>query len=405
MTSINTGATLLSSSNTTTALRLRLHPSIAASFASKSSRLFTPRRILRDELAMVVLSTTPARQETVVAAAPASAHGEVVVGGGAADGGGCIPTVDMSAPRGRAALSRQVARACGEQHGFFRAVGHGVPPAPAARLDSATAAFFALPPAEKQRAGPPSPLGYGCRSIGFNGDVGELEYLLLHANPAAVAHKARTIDTTDPSRFSAVVNEYIEAVRQLACEILDLLGEGLGLKDTRYFSKLITGTDSDSLLRINHYPPSCTIHKLDHDDQCKMKSLVSTKASNGGNQTAAGRVGFGEHSDPQILSLLRANDVDGLQVLLPDRDGKEAWLQVPADPSAFFVNVGDLLQALTNGRLISVRHRRQSPPSNPRKYRPFTWAEYKTTMYSLRLSHSRLDLFKIDEDNAREGKA
>ncbi|KAL5230132.1 hypothetical protein ABZP36_028908 [Zizania latifolia] len=382
---------------------------------------------------MVVLSTTPARQETVVAAAT-STHGAVVVGGGAA---GCIPTVDMSAPRGRAALSRQVARACGEQHGFFRAVGHGVPPAPAARLDSATAAFFALPPGEKQRAGPPSPLGYGCRSIGFNGDVGELEYLLLHANPAAVAHKARTIDTTDPSRFSAVVNEYIEAVRQLACEILDLLGEGLGLKDTRYFSKLITSTDSDSLLRINHYPPSCTIHKLDHDDQCKMKSVVSSKASNGANLTAGGRVGFGEHSDPQILSLLRANDVDGLQVLLPDRDGKEAWVQVPADPSAFFVNVGDLLQALTNGKLISVRHRviatacrprlstiyfaapplhtRISPlaetitTSNPRRYRPFTWAEYKTTMYSLRLSHSRLDLFKIDDDddsdNASEGKA
>ncbi|KAF0927514.1 hypothetical protein E2562_034007 [Oryza meyeriana var. granulata] len=240
----------------------------------------------------------------------------------------------------------------------------------------------------------------------------------------------------DPRTDGAVVNEYIEAVRQLACEILDLLGEGLGLKDPRYFSKLITNADSDSLLRINHYPPSCTIHKLDHDDQCNIKSLVSTKASNGGNLTAGGRIGFGEHSDPQILSLLRANDVDGLQVLLPNRDGKEMWVQVPADPSAFFVNVGDLLQALTNGRLISVRHRViatacrprlstiyfAAPPlharisaltetitaSTPRQYRSFTWAEYKTTMYSLRLSHSRLDLFNIDDDdsgNASEGKA
>ncbi|KAG8067247.1 hypothetical protein GUJ93_ZPchr0005g14326 [Zizania palustris] len=373
---------------------------------------------------MVELSTTtPARQET---AAAESLHG--AVGGGVLQGG--IPTVDMSAPRagGRAALSRQVARACGE-HGFFRAVGHGVPPGPAASLDSATAAFFALPPGEKQRAGPPSPLGYGCRSIGFSGDVGELEYLLLPANPAAVAHRARTIDATDPSRFSAVVNEYIEAVRQLACEILDLLGEGLGLKDTRCFSKLITNTDSDCLLRINHYPPSCTVHKLDHDDQCKIKSLVSTKASSNGRNlsTAGGRVGFGEHSDPQILSLLRANDVDGLQVLLPDREGKEVWVQVPPDPSAFFVNVGDLLQALTNGRLVSIRHRVIATACRPRlstiyfaapplhakisplaetitanapcRYRPFTWAEYKKTMYSLRLSHSRLDLFNIDDDD------
>ncbi|PUZ64153.1 hypothetical protein GQ55_3G120900 [Panicum hallii var. hallii] len=366
---------------------------------------------------MVVPSTKPVRQETAAAAA---SHGSG------------IPTVDMSAPGGRGALSRQVARACAE-HGFFRAVSHGVPPGPAARLDAATAAFFALAPHDKQRAGPPSPLGYGCRSIGFNGDAGELEYLLLHASPAAVAHRARSIDTDDPSRFSTVVNDYVGAVRQLACDILDLLGEGLGLKDPRSFSKLITDTDSDSLLRINHYPPACTIHKLDHDDQCKMKSIVRTKNGNGLNSSAGARIGFGEHSDPQIISLLRANDVNGLQVLLPNSDGKEVWVQVPADPSAFFVNVGDLLQALTNGKLVSVRHRViasacrprlstiyfAAPPlhtrisalpetitaDSPCQYRPFTWAEYKKTMYSLRLSHSRLDLFQVgDDDNSNVGK-
>ncbi|CAN6326766.1 unnamed protein product [Urochloa humidicola] len=368
---------------------------------------------------MVVPSTTPERQETAVAPPPPSHAGG-------------IPTVDMSAPGGRGALSRQVARACVEQ-GFFRAVNHGVPPGPGARLDAATAAFFALPPRDKQRAGPPSPLGYGCRSIGFNGDAGELEYLLLHANPAAVAHRARSIDTDDPSRFNSVVNEYVGAARQLACEILDLLGEGLGLKDPRSFSKLITGADSDSLLRINHYPTACTIHKLDHECQCKMKSIVRTKNGNVVNPSVGARIGFGEHSDPQIISLLRANDVNGLQVLLPNSDGNEVWIKVPADPSAFFVNVGDLLQALTNGKLVSVRHRViasacrprlstiyfAAPPlharisalpemitaGSPRRYRPFTWAEYKKTMYSLRLSHNRLDLFHIsDDDNSNVGK-
>ncbi|KAL6897776.1 hypothetical protein ACP4OV_006735 [Aristida adscensionis] len=381
---------------------------------------------------MVVPSTTPVRRETVAAALTSPPpHGGAGVAGG---GGGAaavvvgaamaIPTVDMSAPA--AEVARQVARACAAG-GFFRAVNHGVAAGAAARLDAATAAFFARPPREKQRAGPPSPLGYGCRSIGFNGDAGELEYLLLHASPAAVAHRARSIDADDPSRFSTVVNEYVGAVRQLACEILDLLGLGLGLKDPRSFSKLITDTDSDSLLRINHYPPACNIHKLDHDDQCKMKNIVRAKSGNGVNPATGARIGFGEHSDPQILSLLRANDVNGLQVLLPNDEGKEVWVQVPADPSAFFVNVGDLLQALTNGRLVSVRHRVianacrprlstiyfASPPlharisalpemitaGSPCQYRPFTWAEYKTTMYSLRLSHSRLDLFHTDNDN------
>uniref|UniRef100_A0ACD5VXP8 Uncharacterized protein n=2 Tax=Avena sativa TaxID=4498 RepID=A0ACD5VXP8_AVESA len=167
--------------------------------------------------------------------------------------------------------------------------------------------------------------------------------------------------------------------------------------------------DSDSLVRINHYPPS---------------------AAGDGDIKAASSVGFGEHSDPQILSVLRANDVDGLQVLLPDARGDHAWVQVPADPAAFFINVGDLLQALTNGRLVSIRHRVMASTTKPRlsaiyfaapalhanilalpetvtanaprRYRPFTWEEYKKTMYMLRLSHNRLDLFNVVADEGAE---
>lgn len=111
-----------------------------------------------------------------------------------------VPTVDMSAPAGRGELSRQVARACAGS-GFFRAVNHGVPPRVSAAMDAAAAAFFARAGAEKQLAGPPDPLGYGSRSIGANGDVGELEYLILHASPDAVARKASAIDREDPRRF------------------------------------------------------------------------------------------------------------------------------------------------------------------------------------------------------------
>ncbi|GJN31973.1 hypothetical protein PR202_gb20437 [Eleusine coracana subsp. coracana] len=319
---------------------------------------------------------------------------------------GIIPTVDMSAPAGRGELARRLVRACAER-GFFKAVNHGVPASVSSRLDAAASAFFARPARVKQAAGPPDPLGYGSRNIGAHGDVGELEYLLLHTEPDAVAGKAKTIDTEDPSRFSEAVNEYVDAVRRLACRVLDLLGEGLGLRDPTSFSRLISAVDSDSLLRFNHYPPS----------------------GNGGVGGAKGStaIGFGEHTDPQILSVLRANDVDGLQVLLPDgHGGDEDWVQVPADPSAFFINVGDLLQALTNGRLVSIRHRVMAstskprlstiyfaaPPlhahisalpetvtlASPRRYRPFTWEEYKKAMYALRLSHNRLDLFQAGGD-------
>ncbi|KAL6850317.1 hypothetical protein ACP4OV_020944 [Aristida adscensionis] len=340
---------------------------------------------------------------------------------------GIIPTVDMSAAAGRGELARRLVRACAER-GFFRAVNHGVPARASAALDAASAAFFARPAPEKLAAGPPDPLGYGSRNIGANGDVGELEYLILHSDPAAVERRAEAIDGEHPSRFSEAVNEYVCAVRRLACRVLDLLGEGLGLADPASLSRLVSAGDSDSLLRINHYPPARAAQ--DHRHGGRSCTAGGAKSGDGGGTVG---IGFGEHTDPQILSLLRANDVDGLQVLLPDgHGGGDGWVQVPADPSAFFINVGDLLQALTNGRLVSIRHRvvansggrarlstiffaapplharvaalpETVTPAAPRRYRPFTWGEYKKAMYAHRLSHNRLDLFLDDGGDGGHG--
>ncbi|KAF3608340.1 hypothetical protein DY000_02048059, partial [Brassica cretica] len=82
--------------------------------------------------------------------------------------------------------------------------------------------------------------------IGLNGDSGEVEYLLFHTNDPAFRSKAS---------FRSAVNCYIEAVRQLAHEILELTAEGLGVPP-HTFSRLISSVDSDSILRVNHYPPS-----------------------------------------------------------------------------------------------------------------------------------------------------
>lgn len=119
-----------------------------------------------------------------------------------------------------------------------------------------------------------------------------------------------------------MVNSYIQAVTGVACEILDLMAEGLGIPQTSLFSDLIRAVDSDSVLRLNHYPPL-----LADDDTSSSPSALS-------------KVGFGEHSDPQILTILRSNDVGGLQISLSDG----VWVPVSPDPTAFYVNVGDLLQ-------------------------------------------------------------
>ena len=116
-----------------------------------------------------------------------------------------------------------------------------------------------------------------------------------------------------------MVSDYIRAVRQLACGILDLAAEGLWLQDKHAFSRLIQDVHSDSVLRLNHYPAVEEI--TDWDPSPK-------------------RIGFGEHSDPQILTILRSNDVAGLQI----RSHDGLWVPVPPDPTGFYVIVGDTFQ-------------------------------------------------------------
>lgn len=112
-----------------------------------------------------------------------------------------IPVIDLSKPR--ANMSRLIVEAC-EEVGFFKVINHGVSKILIERMESIALEFFSLPAQEKEKAGPPTPLGYGVRNIGFSGDVGELEYLLLHANPSSISHKAKVI-SKEPSFFRFVM--------------------------------------------------------------------------------------------------------------------------------------------------------------------------------------------------------
>ncbi|XP_022760932.1 gibberellin 2-beta-dioxygenase 2-like, partial [Durio zibethinus] len=316
-----------------------------------------------------------------------------------------LPVINLSAERSE--VSNLIVKAC-EEYGFFKVINHGVSEDIIAQMEEEGLNFFTKPLSEKQRAGPASPFGYGCKNIGFRGDIGEVEYLLLDTNPLCISQISNNI-SNDPKKFSSSVSGYIHAVRDLACEILDLMAEGLWVHDSSVFSRMIRDGESDSLFRLNHYPP------------IPCKDGETSPSSFHGHRS--NKVGFGEHTDPQILTILRSNGVGGLQISL--RDG--VWVPVPPDPTAFCVNVGDVLQAMTNGRFVSVRHRaltnydksRMSmayfgaPPLHawvtapaelvtshkPLLYRPFTWGEYKGASYSLRLGDSRLDLFRKDNIN------
>jgi isopenicillin N synthase-like dioxygenase len=78
-----------------------------------------------------------------------------------------------------------------------------------------------------------------------------------------------------------------------------------------------------------------------------------------------------EHGDINLITLLMGASADGLQVLR--RDGK--WIPITALPEQIIVNVGDMLERLTNDKLKSTIHRVVNPPkelmNTPRYSIPF----------------------------------
>ncbi|XP_074568065.1 gibberellin 2-beta-dioxygenase-like [Curcuma longa] len=298
-----------------------------------------------------------------------------------------VPVISLLEPDSGTLL----VRAC-EDLGFFKVTNHGIPMELIARLEEEAMQFFALPAADKELAGKANPFGYGSKSIGSNGDLGWVEYLLME-----ITSKPLSMDflqKASASSFRSALNEYILEVRNLSRRILELMAQGLGIEPSDVFSKLVMDGESDSMLRLNHYPPCPMLQELN------------------GFMT-----GFGEHTDPQIISVLRSNNTAGLEITL--RDG--SWVPVLPDQESFFINVGDSLQVLTNGRFRSVKHRvlanalksRLSmiyfggPPPGERlaplpllmaegeqsQYREFTWCEYKSCAYKTVLADNRLDRF------------
>lgn len=130
-----------------------------------------------------------------------------------------LPIIDLSGERSE--VSKLIVRAC-EEFGFFKVINHGVPFDIISKVEQESLTFFSKPIPEKQMAGPPNPFGYGFKNIGFNGDMGEVEYILLHTNPLSISQCSKTF-SNDPSRFRYVYFNFYHCkiyISNFACSFL-----------------------------------------------------------------------------------------------------------------------------------------------------------------------------------------
>ncbi|POY35071.1 flavonol synthase [Solitalea longa] len=132
--------------------------------------------------------------------------------------------------------------------------------------------------------------------------------------------------------FNRITKEVYKKLEAAGRDLLKAIAVYLGLEEFYFEKRVFNG---NSILRCIHYFP------IEDPD------AISPDA-----------VRAGAHEDINLITLLIGASADGLEVLT--REGE--WFPIKAGQQDIVVNVGDMLQRLTNGKLVSTTHRVVNPP-------------------------------------------
>jgi isopenicillin N synthase-like dioxygenase len=268
-----------------------------------------------------------------------------------------VPIVDIGpyfedGEDGKQRVARLVNQAC-EDIGFFVITGHGVDSRVPDRVFDTSGRFFDLPLEEKLQVkqwGDDIPRGFSpiaAEAVSYSrlkktpGDlkesfsVGPLEVPAdeYYHRPPARQLLAENRWPAHPAEFQSNFSDYFRAMERLGASVMRIFAAALELPENFFDRSIDRHT---SVLRVINYP-----------DQPEAP--------------LEGQLRAGEHSDYGTFTILRhehENRPGGLQVL--NRAGR--WIDVPALPDSFIVNIGDLMARWTNDRYVSTVHRVVNPP-------------------------------------------
>ena len=253
-----------------------------------------------------------------------------------------VPVLSM-----RALDAPAFARAIGESFrafGFAMVSDHGMNETLIERGWSAAQAFFALPDAAKHGYIVPggggqrgyTPFGTEIAKDATLSDLKEFWHVGRDLPPGSplTASQPPNIWPAEIPDFEATMRALFAAFDAVGARILSAIALHLGLP-ANWFDDAVR--DGNSILRLLHYPPV---------------------------PADAAAIRAGAHEDINLITLLLGAQEAGLQ--LRTRSG--AWLAVDPPPGVLVVNVGDMLQRLTNHVLPSTTHRVRNPDSTRARF-------------------------------------
>jgi len=253
-----------------------------------------------------------------------------------------IPVVDLADfMSGDETRKKNFVQALGKAYedvGFVAVKNHGIPDELIADLYKYVQAFFALPDdvklsyEKKELAGQRGYTSFG-REHAKGFDAPDLKEFFQYGQTVEDGEKTEdypdNVVVDEVPQFTPTLYKAYRNFEKSGTALLQAIALYLGL-DEQYFDQWVH--NGNSILRAIHYPP------------IKGEPKSSIRAE--------------QHEDINLITLLVGASADGLQILTKQGD----WVGVTSLPEQIVVNVGDMLQRLTNNKLRSTTHRVVNPP-------------------------------------------
>lgn len=230
-----------------------------------------------------------------------------------------------------------------EDYGFAIIADHGIPEELIHRAEDKAKAFFALPDEVKRKylieggggARGYTPFGIETAKGAKAHDLKEFWHVGRDLSPghAFRDHMPDNVWPSEVPSFKDTFQELFASFDRAGLKLLKAIARFLKI-DEDYF--IDTVRDGNSVMRLLHYPP------IDGEPGSHVRA--------------------GAHEDINTITLLLGAEEAGLELLT--RDGR--WIPVSPKPGELVVNIGDMLQRLTNGQLRSTSHRVVNPPRERR---------------------------------------